>query len=110
MPGPVNFKDKISRQRPYGRSEAGLRASDGNLQAVVDQPESDRGRIMHPAAVRRVQQKTHVFPLEGNAAVRRRVPHSLDVQQTGRFIVRTLYKQVGDQARDYGVDGLEGAL
>ncbi len=58
MPGPVNFKDKISRQRPYGRSEPGMRASDGNLQAVIDQLESDRGRIMHSAAVRRLQQKT----------------------------------------------------
>lgn len=110
MPGPVNFKDKISRQRPYGRSEAGLRASDGNLQAVVDQLESDRGRIMHSAAVRRLQQKTQVFPLERNAAVRSRLTHSLEVQQTGRFIVRTLYKQLGDKACDYGLDGLEGAL
>lgn len=110
MPRPVNFKDKISRQRPYGRVEAGLKASEGDLPLVIDQLESDRGRIIHSAAVRRLQQKTQVFPLERNAAVRSRLTHSLEVQQTGRFIVRTLYKQLGNKAGEYGLDGLEGAL
>ncbi len=110
MPGPVNFKDKISRQRPYGRLESGLMASDGDLSLVIDQLESDRGRIINSAAIRRLQQKTQVFPLERNAAVRSRLTHSLEVQQTGRFIVRTLYKQLGDRAANYGLDGLEGAL
>ncbi|WP_313026207.1 dGTPase [Pseudomonas lopnurensis] len=110
MPVRVNFKDKISRQRPYGKVEAGLKASDGDLGAVIDQLESDRGRIINSAAVRRLQQKTQVFPLERNAAVRSRLTHSLEVQQTGRFIVRTLYKQLGARAADYGLDGLEGAL
>jgi len=110
MPGPVNFKDKISRQRPYGAAESGLKASDGDLALVIDQFESDRGRIINSAAVRRLQQKTQVFPLERNAAVRSRLTHSLEVQQTGRFIVRTLYKQLGNKAGEYGLDGLEGAL
>ncbi|NQD93114.1 dGTPase [Pseudomonas sp. CrR25] len=110
MQGPVNFKQKISRQRPYGKMEAGLTASDDDLAAVIDQLESDRGRIINSAAVRRLQQKTQVFPLERNAAVRSRLTHSLEVQQTGRFIVRTLYKQLGPRAADYGLDGLEGAL
>lgn len=110
MPGPVNFKDKISRQRPYGRIEPGMNASEGDLSLVIDQFESDRGRIINCAAVRRLQQKTQVFPLERNAAVRSRLTHSLEVQQTGRFIVRTLYKQLGGQAAQYGLDGLEGAL
>lgn len=110
MPGPVNFKDKISRQRPYARPESGLKASDGDLSLIIDQFESDRGRIINSAGVRRLQQKTQVFPLERNAAVRSRLTHSLEVQQTGRFIVRTLYKQLGARAADYGLDGLEGAL
>jgi dGTPase len=110
MPGPVNFKDKVSRQRPYGRVELGLKASEGDLSLVIDQFESDRGRIINSAAIRRLQQKTQVFPLERNAAVRSRLTHSLEVQQTGRFIVRTLYKQLGDKAARYGLDGLEGAL
>ena len=110
MPRSVNFKDKISRQRPYGRVESGLKASESDLSLIVDQFESDRGRIINSAAVRRLQQKTQVFPLERNAAVRSRLTHSLEVQQTGRFIVRTLYKQLGDRAALYGLDGLEGAL
>ncbi len=110
MSEPVNFKHKISRQRPYGKAEPGLRASEGNLGAVIDQLESDRGRIINSAAVRRLQQKTQVFPLERNAAVRSRLTHSLEVQQTGRFIVRTLYKQLGSRAAAFGLDGLEAAL
>ncbi|HAB63328.1 MAG TPA: dGTPase, partial [Pseudomonas sp.] len=110
MPRSVNFKDKISRQRPFGRVESGLKASEGELSLIIDQFESDRGRIINSAAVRRLQQKTQVFPLERNAAVRSRLTHSLEVQQTGRFIVRTLYKQLGDRAAHYGLDGLEGAL
>ncbi|MEX6502639.1 dGTPase [Pseudomonas zhanjiangensis] len=109
MQGPVDFKQKISRERPYGKAE-GRRGADAELAALVDQLESDRGRIINCAAVRRLQQKTQVFPLERNAAVRSRLTHSMEVQQTGRFIVRTLYKQLGERAADYGLDGLEGAL
>ena len=90
MSEPVNFKHKISRQRPYGKAEPGLRASEGNLGAVIDQLESDRGRIINSAAVRRLQQKTQVFPLERNAAVRSRLTHSLEVAQLGRSIARPL--------------------
>lgn len=110
MPGAINFKHKISRQRPHGRVESGLLASESGLSLIIDQLESDRGRIVTSAAVRRLQQKTQVFPLERNAAVRSRLTHSLEVQQTGRFIVRTLYKQLGDKASQYGLDGLEAAL
>lgn len=110
MSMPVNFKNKISRQRPYGRVEEGLKASECDLSLIVDQLESDRGRIINSAGVRRLQQKTQVFPLERNAAVRSRLTHSLEVQQTGRFIVRTLYRQLGDKAALYGLDGLEGVL
>lgn len=54
--------------------------------------ESDRGRIINSAAIRRLQQKTQVFPLERNSAVRSRLTHSLEVQQVGRFIVRTIFE------------------
>lgn len=70
----------ISDQREYGKAY-------GNLAIAV---ESDRGRILNSAAVRRLQQKTQVFPLERNAAVRSRLTHSLEVQQNGRFIVREI--------------------
>ncbi|MCW0505968.1 dGTPase [Aeromonas piscicola] len=51
-----------------------------------EEMESDRGRALTSAALRRLQQKTQVFPLEKNAAVRSRLTHSLEVQQVGRYI------------------------
>ena len=105
MPAAPDFRQTLSAQRPYER-----RAASDDLAYLIDQLESDRGRIVHSAAVRRLQQKTQVFPLERNAAVRSRLTHSLEVQQTGRFIVRTLYKQLGSRAADYGLDGLESVL
>lgn len=110
MQGSVNFKRKVSSQRPHGKLPPRAMAGEEALMQLVDQLESDRGRIINSAAVRRLQQKTQVFPLERNAAVRSRLTHSLEVQQIGRFIVRTLYKQLGARAADYGLDGLEGAL
>lgn len=56
--------------------------------------ESDRGRIINSAAIRRLQQKTQVFPLERNAVVRTRLTHSMEVQQVGRYIVQTLFKKL----------------
>lgn len=105
MPAAPDFRQTLSAQRPYERRQASA-----ELAHLLDQLESDRGRIINSAAVRRLQQKTQVFPLERNAAVRSRLTHSLEVQQTGRFIVRTLYKQLGPRAADYGLDGLEPAL
>ena len=109
MPGAVDFKERISRQRPHDRETYG-HAGNTDLQDIVYQLESDRGRIVNSAAVRRLQQKTQVFPLERNAAVRSRLTHSLEVQQTGRFIVRTLFRQLGPRAAEVGLDGLVCAL
>ncbi len=67
------------------------------LSALENKLESDRGRIINSAAVRRLQQKTQVFPLERNAAVRSRLTHSLEVQQTGRFITRTVFKLLREE-------------
>ena len=69
---------RMKADRPYSRHA-------GNW---VIAAESDRGRIINSAAVRRLQQKTQVFPLERNAAVRSRLTHSLEVQQNGRYITR----------------------
>lgn len=107
----LDFKEKISWQRPYHtRNETAFKVPDCDVQRLVDQLESDRGRILNSAAIRRLQQKTQVFPLERNAAVRSRLTHSLEVMQAGRFIVKTLFKQLGDRAAEYGLDGLDGAL
>jgi dGTPase len=100
----VNFRERILPLRPG--DDPATAASVDLLHAF----ESDRGRIIHSAAVRRLQQRTQVFPLERNAAVRSRLTHSMEVQQTGRFIVRTLYAQLGGRAAEYGLEGLQPAL
>lgn len=50
--------------------------------------ESDRGRIVFSSPFRRLQNKAQVFPLEGNAAVRSRLTHSLEVAHVGRYIAQ----------------------
>lgn len=104
----INFRQRISVQRPQDTETPEAFAGDAQaLAALARELESDRGRIINSAAVRRLQQKTQVFPLERNAAVRSRLTHSLEVQQTGRFIVRTLYQQLGGRAADFGLEDLE---
>lgn len=49
---------------------------------------SDRGRVLFSAPFRRLQNKAQVFPLEGNAAVRSRLTHSLEVGFAGRLIAQ----------------------
>lgn len=56
--------------------------------------ELDRARIVQSAPVRRLQQKTQVFPLDVKASVRSRLTHSLEVQQAGRQIVRAILEQL----------------
>ncbi|MBP2196544.1 dGTPase [Pantoea cypripedii] len=104
----INFRKKISFTRPY----TSRKDPEGEY-FITRHFESDRGRIINSAAIRRLQQKTQVFPLERNAAVRSRLTHSLEVQQTGRYIAKeilqTLKTQGGGLAK-YGLDELEGAF
>ena len=74
---------------------------------LITETESNRGRIIQSAAVRRLQQKTQVYPLETNAAVRSRLTHSLEVQQTGRYLAKTILDQL-NQSGELGKLGLEG--
>lgn len=102
----IDFKTKISAQRPYGNSADSLASH--QLQRAF---ESDRGRIINSAAIRRLQQKTQVFPLEKNAAVRSRLTHSLEVQQVGRFIVQSIYASLSDdQQRQWGLIELDRCI
>ncbi|ATL97120.1 dGTPase [Aeromonas bestiarum] len=57
-------------------------------EALLEATELDRARIVQAAPVRRLQQKTQVFPLDVKASVRSRLTHSLEVQETGRQISR----------------------
>ncbi|BDY12515.1 dGTPase [Hydrogenimonas cancrithermarum] len=79
---------------------------------IEDSFESDRGRIMTSPAFRRLQKRTQVFALELNAAVRSRLTHSLEVQQTSRFIARTVLKKLRERGglEACGLAGLEHAF
>lgn len=96
----IDFRKKVSIARPYPNGS--------NLQRAL---ESDRGRIINSAPIRRLQQKTQVFPLERNSAVRSRLTHSMEVQQVGRFIVHSIFERLSDsQIEAYGLQGLERAI
>jgi dGTPase len=107
----IDFRARFKDHRPY-RSRGGEKASLPQQSLPDTIPplsrfESDRGRIINSAAVRRLQQKTQVFPLERNSSVRSRLTHSLEVQQVGRHIVQRIYKMLGEKARQYGLEALE---
>lgn len=102
----IDFKIKMSAKRPYGRKGHIVYSADN----ITNQLESDRGRIINSASVRRLQQKTQVFPLERNAAVRSRLTHSLEVQQNGRYIVKTLFKKLQGREQELGLSDLAGAV
>ena len=103
----INFRKKISFSRPY----TSRKDPEGEYY-ITRHFESDRGRIINSAAIRRLQQKTQVFPLERNAAVRSRLTHSLEVQQTGRYITKEILQTLKMQGglAQYGLDELEGAF
>ncbi len=84
----IDYSKKLKTSRIRKSSKPGR---DFNMEM-----ESDRGRILGMAAIRRLQQKTQVFPLESNAAVRSRLTHSLEVQQTGRYIAKTLLQRLSE--------------
>ncbi len=89
-----DFKDRIKSDRPHVFGGSGV---------LLKQFESDRGRIINSAAIRRLQQKTQVFPLERNAAVRSRLTHSLEVQQVGRYICQLICEEAADLKNDHGL-------
>ena len=103
----INFRKKISFTRPY----TSRKDPEGEY-FITRHFESDRGRIINSAAIRRLQQKTQVFPLERNAAVRSRLTHSLEVQQTGRYITKEILQTLKTQGglAQYGLDEFEGAF
>lgn len=88
----IDFRHKINWRRVY-RSPDAVEDEYQLLQIF----ESDRGRIINSPAIRRLQQKTQVFPLERNAAVRTRLTHSLEVQQVGRYIAREVLSHLKQQ-------------
>ncbi len=88
----IDFSKKMNFQRHFSPTITAEGKSE-----IVRQFESDRGRIINSAAIRRLQQKTQVFPLERNAAVRSRLTHSMEVQQVGRHIVKEIVEQLNER-------------
>ena len=101
----MDYLKKITATRPRG-------SNTGRQRDLVTETESNRGRIIQSAAVRRLQQKTQVYPLETNAAVRSRLTHSLEVQQTGRFLAKTILErfQSNNELASLNLAGIETAF
>ncbi|MGY3930941.1 deoxyguanosinetriphosphate triphosphohydrolase [Aeromonas encheleia] len=74
----------------YQRLIPSLRVHPWGEEPLLEATEQDRARIVQAAPVRRLQQKTQVFPLDVKASVRSRLTHSLEVQETGRQISRRI--------------------
>ena len=101
----IDFRNKINWRRRF-RSPPRVETERDILRIF----ESDRGRIVNSPAIRRLQQKTQVFPLERNAAVRTRLTHSMEVQQVGRYIAKEILSRLKEQRllETYGLDELTG--
>lgn len=59
--------------------------------------ESDYGRLISSAPIRRLQDKTQVFPLESNDYIRTRLTHSLEVSYIGGSIGQSVEKWLIDK-------------
>lgn len=59
--------------------------------------EEDLGRIVFSTPVRRLQDKTHVFPLEKHDSVRTRLTHSLEVSSVARDLSQAACRRLADR-------------
>lgn len=82
------ISEKINWHRRY-RSPQGVKTEHEILRIF----EAIAGVSSTPA-ICRLQQKTRVFPLERNAAVRTRLTHSMEVQQVGRYIAKEILSRL----------------
>jgi dGTPase len=74
-------KRLITDQRYRGKSSIPGRS-------IAEEAVSDRARVLYSSAFRRLQQKTQVFTLSKDAAVRTRLTHSLEVASVGRWVAQ----------------------
>src|SRR4051812_43399451 len=67
--------------------------------------EDDLGRVVFSTPVRRLQDKTHVFPLEAHDSVRTRLTHSLEVSSVARDLSQAACRRLADRIpRQYAQD------
>jgi dGTPase len=59
--------------------------------------EQDLSRVVFSTPVRRLQDKTHVFPLEQHDSVRTRLTHSLEVSSVARDLSQAAVRRLGDR-------------
>src|SRR3984957_7171096 len=59
--------------------------------------EDDLGRVVFSTPVRRLQDKTHVFPLEPHDSVRTRLTHSLEVSSVARDLSQAAVRRLQDR-------------
>lgn len=62
--------------------------------------ENDYGRLISSSPIRRLQDKTQVFPLESSDYIRTRLTHSLEVSYIGGSIGNSIEKYVIDEKKD----------
>src|SRR5579863_3187702 len=58
--------------------------------------ERDYGRVVFSTPLRRLQDKTQVFPLEEHDAVRTRLTHSLEVSSVARDLSQAAVRRLGN--------------
>src|ERR1700688_79717 len=59
--------------------------------------EDDLARVVFSAPVRRLQDKTHVFPLEPHDSVRTRLTHSLEVSSVARDLSQAACRRLANR-------------
>lgn len=96
----IDYKQKFTLDREFYPSK--------DIEITV---ESDRGRILSSASLRRLQKRTQVFALELNASIRSRLTHSMEVAQNARYIARTILQELKkDNLETFALEEFENAF